>query len=295
MAAGASGWKVELIVPAHAAEIFAAALAPLSVATAEFEVDDGSRDPLWRVAADFDSAPDHAALVAAVALAAARAGVPDPGFTCAALPPTDWLAENRQSFRPLRAGRYFVHPTHFAGSPPAGAIPLALDAGTAFGSGEHATTRGCLLALDALARRRSVRRPLDLGCGSGILSIAMARTWRVPVVAADIDGEAVRVTRANARRNGVGRLVAAHVSNGFADGTVRHGAPYDLIAANILAGPLTALAHDVARYLSPGGIGVLSGLLAGQARGVAAAYRAQGLRLVRRAIQDGWATLVLIR
>src|SRR5690606_26571386 len=138
-------------------------------------------------------------------------------------PRVDWLAENRRAFPPLRAGRYFIYGSHYQGDAPAGARRVMLDAGIAFGSGEHATTRGCLLALDRHARRRRVRRALDLGCGSGILAIAIARSWPARVVATDIDRNAVRVATENVSRNAVGGRVRVRWSDGLSRVRPRRG------------------------------------------------------------------------
>src|SRR4051812_269737 len=155
------------------------------------------------------------------------------------LPPTDWLAQNRRDFPAQAIGRFFVYGSHHADGVPAGRHGLMVDAATAFGSGEHATTRGCLAALDRLAkRRRRPRRPLDLGCGSGILALGMAKAWRRPVRAADIDAESVRVARENAALNGVSQLVRIDRSDGYRAPLVHRGRPYDVIVSNILAQPL---------------------------------------------------------
>lgn len=286
------GWTLELEAPEDAAPFFMAALDGLAAGVSGFEAAGGGE---WRVEAWFASMPDHGELAAAIALAAAAAGVREPGFVVRPLEPRDWLAENRASFRPIPAGRFFVHPTHYEGRPPAGAWTIALDAATAFGSGEHGTTRGCLLALDALARCGEPRHVLDMGCGSGILSVAAARAWPARVLAIDIDGEAVRVTRANARRNGVSQRLRAVRGNGFAALPALRAGRFDLIFANILARPLQRMAPDIARYLGPGGAAVLSGLLVPQEAQVAAACRAQGLALVRRLRIEGWSTLIVRR
>ncbi|MFQ5957864.1 MAG: 50S ribosomal protein L11 methyltransferase [Alphaproteobacteria bacterium] len=249
---------------------------------------------LWRIEALFAARPERAAIEARLAVMAAALGAATPEIIFEYVPETDWVAVTRASFPPIRVGRYYVHGTHL-GPGPAGTIDLAVDAGPAFGSGEHETTRGCLIALDALARRVRVRRALDMGCGSGILAIAAAKTWGARVVAADIDARAVRTATDNARANGVARLVRAVASDGYRSAAVRSGAPYDLIVANILARPLMRMAPDLARRLAPGGVAVLSGLLARQERAVAAAHRAHGLALVSRVALGGWHTLVLAR
>ncbi len=227
--------------------------------------------------------------------AAAAVGASPPKTYIHRLAPRDWAAENLTLFPPLRIGRYFICPTHYRGAVPPGSVSLRLNPGAAFGSGEHASTSGCLRALDWLARRRRFHKALDLGCGSGILAMAMAATWRIGVVAADLDQRAVMVARDNARLNQMTRLVGAVQSNGYRSSAVRRGAPYDLIVCNILANSLKAMAKDLGRHLSKNGAAVLSGFYARDAAAVLAAHRAQGLRLMRRFDQDGWRTLALMR
>jgi ribosomal protein L11 methyltransferase len=174
-------------------------------------------------------------------------------------------------------------------------VPIRLDAGMAFGTGRHETTRGCLIALDRLARRLRPRRMLDLGCGSGILAIAMAKLWPGEIVAADVDRDAVAVAKANAADNGVASRVAFVVSRGFASSGVRTAGPYDLIAANILAAPLVRMAPALTKQLLPGGTAVLSGLLDGEKAAVLAAYAKLSVAPVDEIGLDGWATLVVRR
>jgi ribosomal protein L11 methyltransferase len=246
----------------------------------------------WRVEGYADAAPDRAMLEAALALAWTGRKDEAPALDIERLPARDWLAENQASFPPLRAGRYFIHGAHFRGRAPAGSIALIIDATTAFGTGEHATTRGCLLALAALAKRGVWRPVLDMGTGTGILAIAAAKTWRRPVVARDIDAESVRVAARNAAVNGV----AARFDIARADGYRGLGRRrFGLIFANILARPLMRMAPDLARHLAPGGVAVLSGLLSRQERAVMVAHLSQGLALRTRFCIDGWHTLVLAR
>jgi len=282
-------WKTRFLSPEAAAEGFADALDPFVDAVASFSGPDGA----WIIEGYSARPPDGVRVAAALALAAAAAGVPQPDVTCIPVPDVDWLARSRQSFQPTRTGRFFIHPSHFEGTVPPGAIPVCVDAATAFGSGEHESTRGCLLALDRLARRMRPGRCIDLGCGSGILSIAMARLWRGAVTAVDIDAEAVRVSRENVRLNGVGANVRVHEGAGLARQSARADAPYGLVVANILARPLIAMAPDIARHLRPGGIAILSGLLARDALPVANVYRRCGLLLYRRLTLGAWATLIL--
>jgi ribosomal protein L11 methyltransferase len=176
---------------------------------------------------------------------------------------------------------------------PRNAIGIEIEAALAFGTGHHGTTRGCLLALDALLRRRRPRRVLDVGTGTGVLAIAAARALRRAVLASDVDPVAVQVARANARHNGVGALVTFIIAQGVADHRIARAAPYDLILANILLRPLQRLAAPITRLLAPHGRMILSGLLPGQANAIVSAYAAQGLALERRILLDGWVTLAM--
>jgi ribosomal protein L11 methyltransferase len=271
--------------PARVAEA-EAALAPLAIAVSSFEADGGLT---WTIEALCEVPPDRRRLRAVLA----RAGLGSAPVVVAPLPERDWVAEAQRSLPPLRAGRFFVHGSHFQGTLPARGIALRIDPGMAFGTGHHESTRGCLLTLDALARERRFASPLDLGCGSGILALAAARLWAVPVLAADNDARAVTVARANARLNGLARLVRVVRSDGYGAPALRRAAPFDLVTANILANPLIAMAPALARHLAPGGVAVLAGLLRRQERDVLAAHAAEGLTLLARRRLGQWSVLAL--
>lgn len=275
-----------------AIQVYGAALDELAVAIAAFEIVPGGD---WRMEAYTVDAPEPEAVRAALAQGAAEAGLAMPDFHIAPLPPVDWLAENRRGFPPQGLGRFFIHGSHFEGRVPPGRIGMLLDAATAFGSGEHDTTRGCLQSIEELGKRRPPRRALDVGCGSAILAIGMAKLWRRPVLATDIDAESVRVARENARLNRVQTLITVEHANGYRHAEVRRRRPYDLIVANILARPLCKLSPDLARHLAPGGTAILSGLLNSQESQVLSAHRLQGLTLRSRVRRNGWSTLVLRR
>jgi len=205
----------------------------------------------------------------------------------------DWLAMALSGLPPVREGRFFVYGLHDKGRAPASAVKLRIEAGAAFGTGHHGTTAGCLRAYDDLLKSRRFERVLDVGCGTGVLAIAAARTGSRIAVGTDIDGPSVRIANENAQENGANaRFVHA---SGLNDRLVRQDGPYDLVFANILAPPLVALSHDIKLALKPGGIAILSGLLRIQERRVKAAYLSKGFRVMRSLHRDAWATLVLQR
>lgn len=239
--------------------------------------------------------PERAAIVSALSAVAAATGLEVPDLTVERLPNVDWVLENLREFPPIDAGRFFVRGSHWDGRVPVGRTELLVDAGTAFGSGEHATTKGCLTALDKLAKRRRFTKPLDLGAGSGILGIAMAKMWATDVLATDIDPGAVRVAANNAKLNGVGARFTSVVSDGYRNRALKQGAPFDIIVANILAKPLMRMAKDLAAHLAPDGVAVLAGLLEWQERMVMGTHERQGLRLKDRLVLDGWAILTIGR
>jgi ribosomal protein L11 methyltransferase len=210
------------------------------------------------------------------------------------LPDQDWIRLSQQGLPPVRAGRFFVYGAHDTGKVPHGVIPMKIEAGMAFGTGHHETTALCLSVLSDLARGQAAfQNVLDLGTGTGLLAIGAAKLWKKRVLASDIDPVAVEVTRENARANGVAPWVLAAVADGLDNPLLKNGAPYDLIVANILAGPLTRLAPSITRALAPGGTLLLSGLLRNQELLVTSFY--PRLRLIDRRRMGPWSALVLER
>jgi ribosomal protein L11 methyltransferase len=224
--------------------------------------------------------------------AAYLSGVVGRTVTVAPLPDQDWIRLSQEGLPPVRAGRFFVYGAHDAGIVPHAVIPMRIEAGLAFGTGHHETTALCLSVLSDLARGQAAfHNVLDLGTGTGLLAIGAAKLWKKKVLASDIDPVAVEVTRENARANGVGPLVRAVTADGLDNPLLKNSAPYDLIIANILAGPLTRLAPAIVKALAPGGTLVLSGLLRNQELLVTSFYKQ--LRFLDRRRMGPWSALVL--
>jgi len=243
----------------------------------------------WKLQAVVEDA--HMALVHhKMALFFKEKGLFDIGITSRPLPQEDWVAAVHRDFPPLTMGRFYIYGSHVQRKPPKGLLPLCIDAATAFGSGQHESTEGCLKALSLLSKEDSFRSPLDMGCGSGILALAMARLWHVPILACDNDPEAVRVTLQNARDNHLEDLVTAQISEGFRS---IQGKTFDIITANILAGPLCHMAGDASKALKAGGFMVLAGLLNRQAEDVIDAYRSVEMKLVEQLFIGDWSTLIM--
>ena len=211
------------------------------------------------------------------------------------LPDIDWVSESLKGLAPVRVGRFIVHGSHDRDAVSAGLIGLEIEAGQAFGTGHHGTTSGCLAAIeDVLKAGWRPGSVLDLGAGSAVLAIAVARLIGVPVLATDIDPIAVDVALDNAELNGVGHLIEGVTATGFASPAIRARAPFDLIIANILAGPLIELAPQMRENAAPGARIILSGILDHQANRVAAAYRSQGFIKKSAAFRGEWATLQFV-
>ena len=209
------------------------------------------------------------------------------------LPDIDWVARSLEGLKPVRAGRFFVHGAHDRRKRHSGELAIEIEAGLAFGTGHHGTTAGCLETLELVVRREHPRNALDLGTGSAVLAIAVAKLAHIPVLATDIDPVAVRVAAANARLNHVKALVETVTAPGFHHPIFAARAPFDLIVANILARPLMRLAPEMARHIKLGGSIVLSGILERQRDAVVSAYVGQQFRHVRTLHREGWVTIHL--
>ena len=264
------------------------ALEPAPTGVGVFEVEDGKG--IWEVGGYFLDAPDDIDL--ALLSAAFGAGP----FVVSEVPDQDWVAKVRRELPPVEAGRFFVYGSHDAALLPEGRIGLLIEAAMAFGTGHHGTTLGCLRAYDRLLDDgQRFDNVLDLGCGTAVLAMSAARMGAAHVLDSDIDPVAVEVALANVKANGLVGRVACVESIGFDSPVLRAGAPFDLIFANILKGPLIELAPDMAAHLAPGGRAILSGLLVEQADEIVEVYQGQGLALETREDLGEWSALTLRR
>ncbi len=261
---------------------------PEPIGVGVFEMEDGSN--LWEVGGYFTQEPNEIELlVLAQAFDAQK-------FIVSELPEIDWVAKVRRDLAPVEAGRFFVYGSHDAEKLPSDRVGLLIEASMAFGTGHHGTTLGCLRALDRLdlagVRGRNV---VDIGCGTAVLAMAAARIWPDPVLASDIDAVAVEVAQANIAANGLEGRVHCLEATGFDHPRLKEAAPFDLVFANILMGPLIDLAPEMGRMTVEGGHAILSGLLVAQADQVLAAYLSAGFALRHREDIGEWATLTLQR
>lgn len=252
----------------------------------------------WSVTLTCIGKPDVEGIFARIAATTEEAGVPplltEQDVIAEILPEKDWLQHVHDNFPPVRIGSFFIYGSHYTGDMPADAVPLKIDAATAFGSGEHETTRGCIQALEKLKATQDFKRGLDMGCGSGILAIAMTKLWpAIRVNAVDIEEESVVVSKRHAMMNGAEKSITAECGDGYNTQLAQSGAPYDVVAANILANPLIEMAPQLAKALRPGGFAVLSGLLARQEADVVAAHEKAGLKLIDAEKIADWRALVL--
>jgi len=285
-------WTALTTLPAEAnAQALGAALEgiePTPVGIGIFEIEDGSGR--WEVGAYFVDPPDD--LVLAL-MAAAHGAQP---FAVSELPEIDWVAHVRRELSPVEAGRFFVYGSHDADKLPEGRLGLLIEAAVAFGTGHHGTTLGCLRALDRLVDAGAAPgRIFDVGCGTAVLAMAAAKVFPGMILASDIDPVAVEVAQANAQANDLAERLLCLEATGFDHPQIAAAAPFDLIFANILMGPLIDLAPDMAAHAAPGALAILSGLLTDQADAVTAAYVAAGFTLQTREDIGDWSTLVLRR
>jgi ribosomal protein L11 methyltransferase len=277
------------------ADLIVESFEPAEAASTVFETDDllPGGGKAWLVEAYFGFEPDEGAVRDLIAVASDEATARSATFGLTEQ--RDWVANSLAGLKPVRAGRFLVHGRHDRSRVNANDVAIEIEAGLAFGTGHHGTTRGCLLHFDRLLKRRRPDRVLDVGCGAGVLAIAAARVLRRKVWLGDIDPVAVAVANGNAKLNGVGALCHAIVSRGVENERLREASAYDLVFANILAKPLRLLAPSLAAFISANGEAIVSGLLLADVPGVLASWRAQGFHLAERIELEGWASLRMRR
>lgn len=284
-------WQVLFFLPASAVGTAEEAFSDIATSVANFETDE--ENGIWTFELICSEKPDVQEINRRLVVIASLHDIAVPEVKIEQLVQSDWLLQVAQDFPPLSIGRFFVHGSHVEQSPKAGNISIQVDAGAAFGSGEHGTTRCCLEAMEWLSKSRKFPRVLDMGTGSGILAIAAAKLWKTGILAVDLDPVSVRVTQENSVTNNVSKFIRTGVSDGYSAMQVKRAAPYDLIISNILAGPLIAFAPHLKHNLAPGGLAILSGLLLSQEKRVLAAHRAHGLCLKKKFTYQDWCTLVI--
>lgn len=273
----------------HAAAMLQDFLDPAPDALTVFE----NGPALWRLEAYFNEGLGQRDLAAELA---AYIDADLPPFNVGGVPELNWVAMSQAALPPVAAGRFTVHGSHDAHRIPRSPNAILIDAGEAFGTAHHQTTLGCLLAIDRLTRAEAFHRVLDLGTGSGVLAIAVARALpSADIIATDLDAQSVKVAQENIRLNGAASRIAVTRADGVRHTWLRQSEPFDLVIANILAGPLIRLAPELSRTVRRAGTLILSGLLIDQAPQVIAAYRASAFTLVSHDRISGWSTLILRR
>ncbi|WP_175868695.1 50S ribosomal protein L11 methyltransferase [Bartonella gabonensis] len=209
------------------------------------------------------------------------------------LPNIDWIQQSLEGLKPVHAGPFFLHGSHNRDTIPENVLPIEIDANQAFGTGHHGTTAGCLEMIAKIMQHENPQNALDLGTGSGILAIGMAKLKPITILASDIDPIAIKVAQHNIALNGVEKYITAITAIGFAHDEIASRAPFDLIIANILANPLIELAPEMIQVLQKGGSLILSGILEEQHDLVLKAYVKQGLKLIETYHRQEWVTIHL--
>ncbi len=278
-------WQVTVTVPQRAVGVFEIVLGEDAdaISTMDLPVNKEQVEQLWIVEVIMTTEPDHRRIESQARLASKISGIDMPEVDIDLLQDQDWVQMALGKLSPIYADRFYVHGPHDRGTTPYGAYGLEIEAGQAFGTGHHGTTKGCLLALSYVSRRLSEGRPrrvLDIGTGSGVLALAAAKAWHCFVMAVDIDKVAVSTTKSNFQKNKT-KGVRVHFGAGARQRQVIACGPYNVIMANILARPLVMMAADISVVAAKGGYLILSGFINTQINQVTAAYKMRGFRLIR--------------
>ncbi|BAU93567.1 50S ribosomal protein L11 methyltransferase [Methylorubrum populi] len=262
---------------------------PMETAVAAFEVEETGA---WRLEAYFSEEPD-AEMIRELIRPVLGAQAEEALFET--IDQQDWVRASLEGLKPVRAGRFLVHGGHDRHQVRANDLAIEIEAALAFGTGHHGTTLGCLRALVDELKRRRPARVLDVGTGTGILGFAAAKALRMPVIAGDLDPEAVSTARGNARLNGLGPYMRLYHAPGVRHALANRSRGFDVVFANILARPLKRLAPSLTAVVADDGVLILSGLIERDVPGVLSTYRHRGFHLARSGVIEGWATLVLRR
>lgn len=286
-------WQINAIVPKSVLDLLEGVFYSCGAGVAVLinEIEDGKEKELYSLEVVCEGKEELDRILNLISLC----GLADFKYEVKEIENKNWLEESFTPLPPIKAGRYYVYGSHIKEEIPPSLIPLKIDTKTAFGSGKHQTTKGCLLALNDLAKDKSFRpkNALDMGCGSGILALAAVKTFHIPVLAVDIDAESVRVAKKVASDNRLAKYLRVEVGNGYLKGSVAKKKKYDLIFANILAKPLIKMAKDLKKHLAENGVAVLSGLLSSQEEWVLNMHRLLGLSLKRKYRVGEWSTLIV--
>ena len=289
-------WKTIIIIPKDAIAIFETIFNIKDCAILISEIEEGINKNKWQLEVITADKPDLTELEPSIKAASNEASIEIPFYEVLSFEDKDWLTESLASFPPVYAKRFFIYGSHEKTKPPPAMIPIKIDAATAFGSGEHHTTKGCMFALCELSKKYHFKRVLDMGCGTGILAFGASKLWHnAKIDAVDNDGEAIKVTKNSAIKNKINKNVKAFIGDGYKKIPVCKKKNYDLIIANILAKPLSLMAKDLANHLNKGGFAVLSGLLERQENWVLSSHFMRGLRLKKRIRINGWSTLIITK
>ncbi|MFN7038056.1 MAG: 50S ribosomal protein L11 methyltransferase [Alphaproteobacteria bacterium] len=291
-------WLLKFIVEYQYLEVFTDRFEHMSETISSFEYDaspnyESAPQDKWMLEIYFDHEPERLVIKLILQEIAASLNTLSPEFSIEKLEDQDWVSKVQEAFKAFAVGKFFIYSSFYKNSLPTNKHLLLIDPGRAFGTGEHETTTGCLMALSELSKKYKFYNMLDMGCGTGVLAIAMAKLWKNRILALDIDSEAVKITNENIKRNMSSEYIYASVSNGYSSKKIKQYGKFDLITANILAKPLIKFAPDLKNSLAEGGIAVLSGLLSYQEKSVIKAHIAQKLTVVKIIRRNNWSTIIL--
>jgi ribosomal protein L11 methyltransferase len=283
-------WRVDIVIPFHLVSIFDEILENHADAVASSENAD---EILWTMSLYFTKHPDTYTVKTQLVILSELYPDFSGDYTIEQIKDINWLQATLQSFKPFSVDRFYIYGSHSSETTKSGSIPLLIDASTAFGTGEHQSTAGCLLAFSKLLKHRKFHEILDMGCGTGILGFAASKTLKKKALVVDIDPESIRVAKRSARINQLHPSVTCKVSTGYKNRFIQNHRRFDLIFSNILAKPLCRMAKDASHRIQKDGILILSGLLWSQKNQVLKVHQLQNFKMLYSLRLENWCTLVL--